>query len=113
MPRTPDTRPVALLVTRNFPPLVGGMERVNQKLLEALDAEWEVLEKGLVQRVSALNAFLEDVYHEQRIVRDGRVPADLVFGARHFRREMIDVDVPGGVYVHVMGTDLVRDGENP
>jgi uncharacterized circularly permuted ATP-grasp superfamily protein len=73
--------------------------------------EWDILEKGLVQRVSALNAFLQDVYHDQRIVRDGKVPADLVFGARHFRREMIDVDVPGGVYVHVMGTDLVRDGE--
>jgi uncharacterized circularly permuted ATP-grasp superfamily protein len=73
--------------------------------------EWDTLERGLVQRVKALNAFLEDVYHQQHIIRDGKVPADLVFGARHFRREMIDVDVPGGVYAHVMGTDLVRDGE--
>ena len=71
--------------------------------------EWNRLERGLVQRVQALNLFLEDVYHEQRILRDGRIPAELVFGARHFRREMIGVDPPGGVYAHVAGVDIVRD----
>jgi uncharacterized circularly permuted ATP-grasp superfamily protein len=71
--------------------------------------EWSRLEHGLVQRVQALNLFLEDVYHEQRILRDGRIPAELVFGARHFRREMIGVDPPGGVYAHVAGVDIVRD----
>jgi uncharacterized circularly permuted ATP-grasp superfamily protein len=71
--------------------------------------EWDRLERGLTQRVTALNLFLEDVYHGQRFVREGRIPAELVFGARHFRREMMGVRVPRGVYAHVVGTDLVRD----
>ena len=53
--------------------------------------------------------FLHDVYHDQRILRSGRIPAELVFGARHFRREMIGIDPPGGVYAHVAGIDLIRD----
>jgi len=72
--------------------------------------EWERLERGLVQRVTALNLFLADLYGEQRILREGRVDQSLVFGARHFRREMVGLAVPGGVYAHVIGTDLVRDG---
>ena len=71
--------------------------------------EWAHIERGLRQRVLALNSFLHDVYHAQRILREGRIPRDLVFGARHFRREMIGLDVPGDVYAHVVGTDLVRD----
>jgi uncharacterized circularly permuted ATP-grasp superfamily protein len=71
--------------------------------------EWSHIERGLVQRVRALNLFLNDVYQEQRIVRDGRIPAELIFGARHFRREMIGVNPPGGVYAHVAGIDIVRD----
>jgi uncharacterized circularly permuted ATP-grasp superfamily protein len=71
--------------------------------------EWDHIERGVVQRVNALNAFLADVYHGQRILRDARVPAELVFGARHFRREMIGLDPPGGVYAHVAGVDIVRD----
>ena len=73
--------------------------------------EWERLERGLTQRVSALNLFLADVYGDQRMVREGKIPADLVFGAHHFRREMVGMTVPGGVYAHVIGTDLVRDGQ--
>jgi uncharacterized circularly permuted ATP-grasp superfamily protein len=72
-------------------------------------AEWDGLERGLVQRVRALDLFLHDVYHGQRILRDGRVPAELVFGARHFRREMVDLEPPGGVYAHVAGIDVIRD----
>jgi uncharacterized circularly permuted ATP-grasp superfamily protein len=71
--------------------------------------EWSLLERGLTQRVLALNLFLHDVYHRQRILKDRCVPAELVFGARHFRREMIGVQVPGDVYAQVVGTDLVRD----
>jgi uncharacterized circularly permuted ATP-grasp superfamily protein len=71
--------------------------------------EWERLERGVIQRVRALNLFLHDVYHEQRIVADGRIPGELLFGARHFVREMVDVDPPGGVYAHVAGIDIVRD----
>jgi uncharacterized circularly permuted ATP-grasp superfamily protein len=73
--------------------------------------EWLALQRGLEQRVRALNLFLHDVYHAQRILRDGRIPKELVFGARHFRREMIGVHVPREVYAHVVGTDLVRGGD--
>ncbi|HET6174075.1 MAG TPA: circularly permuted type 2 ATP-grasp protein [Gaiellales bacterium] len=71
--------------------------------------EWAHIERGLIQRVRALNFFLEDVYHGQRILRDGQIPAELVFGATHFRREMIGLDPPTGVYAHVAGVDIVRD----
>src|SRR5258706_9035113 len=75
--------------------------------------EWAMLERGLAQRVTALNAFLRDLYHDQRILREKIVPAELVFSARHFCREMIGVDVPKDIYTHIVGTDLVRadDGE--
>jgi uncharacterized circularly permuted ATP-grasp superfamily protein len=71
--------------------------------------EWRMLERGLIQRVAALNSFIHDVYHEQRILRERRIPAELVFGSRNFCRAMIGVDVPRGVYVHVTGVDIVRD----
>jgi uncharacterized circularly permuted ATP-grasp superfamily protein len=71
--------------------------------------EWRLLERGLVQRVTALNHFLYDVYHEQRFLAERRVPPELVLGARHFRREMIGVEPPGKVYAHVAGVDLIRD----
>lgn len=71
--------------------------------------EWARIEAGLIQRVQALNLFLEDVYHEQRVLRDQIVPPALVLGAKHFRREFMNVAVPRGIYVHVCGTDLIRD----
>ncbi len=71
--------------------------------------EWEHVETGVVQRVAALNAFLGDIYHDQAILRDGVVPRELVLGNANFRPEMIGLDVPLGTYVHVCGTDLVRD----
>jgi uncharacterized circularly permuted ATP-grasp superfamily protein len=70
--------------------------------------EWSELETGLVQRVRALNLFLHDVYHDQRILRAGVVPSELVLGSRGFRKEMIGFTPPGGVYVHICGTDLIR-----
>jgi len=73
--------------------------------------EWSVVERGLVQRLRALNLFLADIYHRQQILEAGIVPPELVFGSRNFRREMIGFDVPGGVYAHVGGVDLVRDGD--
>lgn len=72
-------------------------------------SEWCDLEKGLVQRVKALNLFLDDVYHDQRILKDGVIPAELVLGSKGFRKEMIGFKPPGGVYVHICGTDLIRD----
>jgi uncharacterized circularly permuted ATP-grasp superfamily protein len=70
--------------------------------------EWDVVERGLIQRITALNLFLHDIYHEGRILRDRVVPHDLVFSSKHYRREMRGVDVPHGTYVAVTGTDLIR-----
>ena len=72
-------------------------------------AEWLLLEKGLLQRIQAINLFLYDVYHEQRILREGRIPEELVVRSKCFRPEMIGFDPPGRQYVHICGTDLVRD----
>ena len=71
--------------------------------------EWDLLERGLTQRVLALNQFLHDVYHDQRIIKDKRIPTELVFGATNFRREMMGITVPRNVYAHIVGTDLIRD----
>jgi uncharacterized circularly permuted ATP-grasp superfamily protein len=71
--------------------------------------EWEHLEAGLVQRITALNLFLHDIYHEQHILNDGTIPAHYVLSARHFRREFVNFPVPRDVYIHVCGTDLIRD----
>jgi uncharacterized circularly permuted ATP-grasp superfamily protein len=73
--------------------------------------EWSQIERGLEQRLRALNHFLDDVYHDQRILAVGAIPAELVFGSKHFRREMMGVVPPGRIYAHVGGIDLVRDGE--
>jgi len=72
-------------------------------------AEWEHLERGLEQRITALNLFLHDVYHEQRIMKDGTVPPFYVLSAKHFRREFVNFQVPKDIYVHICGTDLIRD----
>lgn len=73
--------------------------------------EWRMLERGLKQRVHALNLFLHDVYHEQKIVKAGIVPAEKVLGNAQFRESMRGVDVPGGIYAHIAGVDIVRAGQ--
>jgi len=73
--------------------------------------EWEHLERGLTQRITALNLFLHDIYHEQRILKDGVIPEFYVLSARHFRREFVNFEVPKGIYIHICGTDLIRDHE--
>ena len=70
--------------------------------------EWRLLERGLTQRVNALNRFLHDAYHGQEIVRAGIVPAEQLAGNAQFRREMQGLGVPGGVYAHIAGIDIVR-----
>jgi uncharacterized circularly permuted ATP-grasp superfamily protein len=70
--------------------------------------EWAEMEKGLAQRVTALNRFIHDVYHDQEIIRAGLVPAEQIFKNAQFRPEMMGVDVPGGVYSHISGIDIVR-----
>jgi uncharacterized circularly permuted ATP-grasp superfamily protein len=71
-------------------------------------AEWETIERGLTQRITALNLFLKDVYHEARIIEEGVVPAKIVYTCKHYRREMRGIKVPRDVYVTVVGTDLIR-----
>jgi uncharacterized circularly permuted ATP-grasp superfamily protein len=70
--------------------------------------EWEEMERGLSQRVRALNRFIHDVYHGQDIIRAGHVPAEQVLHNAQFRPEMMNVDVPGNVYSHIAGIDIVR-----
>jgi len=72
-------------------------------------AEWAPLEAGLKQRLRALNAFLADLYGPQRVLRDGVVPAELIYRGKDFRREIQGIAPPLGLYVHVAGIDLVRD----
>jgi len=74
--------------------------------------EWARLSRGIEQRVKAINAFLHDIYHRQEILRAGRVPVDLVAGNDAFLPQMIGVAPPGNVYTHIVGTDLVRTGED-
>ena len=74
-------------------------------------AEWTAMEAGLAQRVTALNRFIHDVYHGQEILKAGIVPAEQVLKNAQFRPEMMGVDVPGNVYSHISGIDIVRAGE--
>ena len=71
-------------------------------------AEWEVVERGLTQRIIALNLFLKDIYNEGRILEDGIVPREVVYSCKHFRRQMCGLQVPRNVYIAVCGTDLIR-----
>jgi uncharacterized circularly permuted ATP-grasp superfamily protein len=70
--------------------------------------EWSTIERGLTQRIVALNLFLKDIYHEAKILADGVVPRRLVVSCKHYRRELRGVRVPRDIYVSVVGTDLVR-----
>lgn len=71
-------------------------------------AEWDHLEAGLAQRITALNLFLHDVYHGQQIVRDGVIPGAYIENAKHYRPEFRGVEVPADIYIHICGSDLIR-----
>lgn len=71
--------------------------------------EWDHLETGLIQRITALNLFLHDIYHDQHILNDGTIPAHYVLSAKHFRREFVNFQVPRDIYIHICGTDIIRD----
>ena len=73
--------------------------------------EWKMLDRGLRQRVQALNAFLDDVYHDRNILDAGVIPRDRVLGNAQYRVEMQGMDVPVGTYAHIAGVDIVRAGE--
>ena len=74
-------------------------------------SEWQLLERGLSQRVIALNMFLQDVYGPQRILRERKIPRSLVLSCSHFRREVVGLQVPRGIHIHIAGIDLVRDSK--
>ena len=73
--------------------------------------EWDAIERGLKQRVDALNRFIDDIYHDQRVLKDGVVPRADIEKCREFRRQCVGVDTPHGVWSHVCGSDLVRDAD--
>jgi uncharacterized circularly permuted ATP-grasp superfamily protein len=74
-------------------------------------SEWELVERGCLQRVKAINAFLRDIYHDQEILKAGLIPPELVLLNPAFRPEMLGVDLPNDVYAHIAGIDLVRTDE--
>jgi len=71
--------------------------------------EWSFIEKGIKQRLKALNLFLKDVYSTQFIIKDGVIPAALIYSCPHFLREMYQLKVPHDIYTHIAGIDLIRD----
>ncbi len=73
--------------------------------------EWEWIERGLKQRIHALNLFIDDIYHDQKILKDGVVPADVVLSSERYLKQCIGLNPPRGVWCHITGTDLVRDGD--
>lgn len=74
-------------------------------------AEWDYIERGIKQRLRALNLFLKDIYHNQFILKDGVVPAAMVYSCPHFLREMHGFPVPHDIYVHISGIDLIRNND--
>lgn len=74
-------------------------------------AEWSRLEKGITQRVKALEMYLDDIYGDQEILRDGVIPRRLITSCEHFHREAVGIQPPNGVRIHVAGIDLIRDGQ--
>jgi uncharacterized circularly permuted ATP-grasp superfamily protein len=73
--------------------------------------EWERIDRGLRQRVHALNIFIDDIYHEQRILKDGVVPREVILSAKSYRKQCADLSPSRGIWCHVTGTDLVRGGD--
>jgi len=74
-------------------------------------SEWQIISRGLEQRIKALNMFLHDLYHEQNILKEGIIPRHYIDSAVNFRKELVGLDVPKDIYIHICGTDLIRDHE--
>ncbi len=73
--------------------------------------EWQVIEDGLTQRIIALNLFLNDIYHDAKIIKDGVIPEDVVKTAAHYSPLMEGFEVPRDIYMHICGSDLIRDDQ--
>lgn len=90
----------------------GGTERIFPfdiipRIIE--EKEWRTIERGLKQRIYALNLFIDDIYHEQRILKDKVIPRDIVLSGKSYLKECAGINPPQGIWCHVTGTDLVRD----
>ena len=79
------------------------------RIVEAKD--WTYIERGLKQRIQALNLFIDDIYHDQKILKDKAIPADMILSATSFRPECVGINAPRGIWCHITGTDLVRDSD--
>ena len=73
--------------------------------------EWDVIERGVLQRSKALNHFIWDIYHDKKIIKQGIVPLDLISSSENYLHQMIGIDPPGGIYNHVSGTDLIKHSD--
>jgi uncharacterized circularly permuted ATP-grasp superfamily protein len=73
--------------------------------------EWQRIERGLKQRIRALNAFIDDIYHDQRILKDKVIPEEVIRSAASYRPQVHGINPPGGVWCHITGTDLIRHGD--
>lgn len=74
-------------------------------------SEWDIVEAGLKQRVQALNLFIDDLYHDQKIVKDGVFPKEVLAKSKNFRPQCVGIDPPLGIWAHICGSDLVRDSD--
>lgn len=79
------------------------------RIIEAQD--WQRLEEGLKQRIEALNLFIDDIYHDQRIIKDKIIPQDVIYTAEGYFEECRGINPPGGIWCHITGTDLIRDNK--
>ena len=77
------------------------------RIVEARD--WTFIERGLKQRIHALNLFIQDIYHDQKILKDKIIPEEMILGASSFRSQCLGLNVPKDIWCHITGTDLVRD----
>jgi uncharacterized circularly permuted ATP-grasp superfamily protein len=110
--RAAERSMVSAGITFNVYSEEGGTERIIpiDVIPRVIDSsEWDNLEKGLVQRITALNLFLQDVYNEQKIVKDGIVPREIIESSKGFLPECKGLTPPKGVWIHITGTDLIRD----
>jgi uncharacterized circularly permuted ATP-grasp superfamily protein len=73
--------------------------------------EWKIIEVGIKQRNKAINMFLWDIYHDRKILKDKVVPSDLIFSSQFYNKEMIGIDPPGGIYIHITGTDIIKHSD--
>lgn len=73
--------------------------------------EWDVIEHGLKQRIEALNLFIDDIYHDQKIIKDGIIPSELILSSRSFKKQCIKLNPPKSIWCHITGTDIVRDSD--